>query len=129
MRQCNIYWFVNERQIVERAYITKTPDIQAEYSEFHRILCEKYNKCFPYRQLNKPYYTNKPWFINSLKESIKTKDKLFVVGNKVKNSEKRTACYKAYRNRLYHLVRTAERQYYQDLIMQNKDSIQYIGKD
>ena len=78
---------------------------------------------FPYRKLNEPYYNNKPWLTNALKESIKTKNKLFVARNKGNNSEERTACYKAYRNRLHHLLRTAERQYYQDLIMQHKDNI------
>ena len=78
---------------------------------------------FPYRKQNKPYYNNKPWLTNALKESIKTKNKLFVARNKGNNSEERTAGYKAYRNRLHHLLRTAERQYYQDLIMQHKDNI------
>ena len=123
MRQCNINKFVNEMQIAEWAPVTNKSDTQAAYSEFHKILCEKYNKCFPYRKQNKPYYNNKPWLTNALKESIKTKNKLFVARNKGNNSEERTACYKAYRNRLHHLLRTAERQYYQDLIMQHKDNI------
>ena len=110
-------------QIVEWAHVTNKSDTQAAYSEFHKILCEKYNKCFPYRKPNKPYYNNKPWLTNALKESIKTKNKLFVARNKGDNPEERTACYKAYRNRLHHLLRTAERQYYQDLIMQHKDNI------
>ena len=58
MRQCNINKFVIEMQIVECASVTNKSDTQASYSEFHRILCEKYNKCFPYRKLNKPYYNN-----------------------------------------------------------------------
>ena len=61
-------------QIVEWAPVTNKSDTQAAYSEFHKILCEKYNKCFPYRKLNKPYYNNKPWLTNALKESIKTKN-------------------------------------------------------
>ena len=78
---------------------------------------------FPYRKLNKPSYNNKPWLTNALKESIKTKQFFFVARNKGNNSEERAACYKAYRNRLHHLLGTAERQYYQDLIMQHKDEI------
>ena len=94
MRQFNINKFVNEMQIVEWSPVTNKSDTQAAYSEYHKISCEKYNKCFPYRKLNKPYYKNKPWLTNAHKESIKIKDKLFVVRNKGNNSAERTACYK-----------------------------------
>ena len=123
IRQCNINKFINEMQLVEWDSVTNKTDTQAAYSEFHRILCEKYNKCFPYRKLSQPYYNNKPWLTNALKESIKTKNKLFVNRNKGSNTEERNACYKAYRNRLHHLLRMAERQYYQDLILQHKANI------
>ena len=58
-----------------------------------------------------------------ISESIKTKNKLFVNPNKGSNTEERNACYKAYRNRLHHLLRMTERQYYQDLILQHKANI------
>ena len=54
-------------QIVEWASATNKSDTQAAYSEFHGILCEKYNKCLPYRKPNKPYHNNKPWLTNALK--------------------------------------------------------------
>ena len=54
-------------QILEWAPETNKSDTQAAYSEFLNILCEKYNKCLPYRKLNKPYYINKPWITNALK--------------------------------------------------------------
>ena len=66
MRQCNINKFVNEMQFVEWVSVTNKFDTQAAYSEFHRILCEKY-KCFLYRKLKKPYNNNKPWLTNTLK--------------------------------------------------------------
>ena len=123
MRQGNINKFINEMQIVVWDSVTNNPDTQAAYTEFHRIVSEKYNKYFPYRKLSKPYYNNKPWLTNALKESIKTKNKLFVNRNKGNDTEERNACYKAYRYRLHHILRTAERQYYQDLIMQHKANI------
>ena len=110
-RQGNINKFINEMQLVEWDSVTNKTNTQAAYSEFHRILCEKYNKCFPYRTLSKPYNNNKTWLTIALKESIKTKNKLFVNRNKGSNTEERNACYKAYRNRLHHLLRMAERQY------------------
>ena len=33
-------------QIMEWAPVTNKSDTQAAYSEFHKILCEKYNKFF-----------------------------------------------------------------------------------
>ena len=59
-------------KLVEWDSVTNTPDTQAAYSEFHRIVNEKY-KCFPYRKLSKPYYYNEPWLTNALKKLIKTK--------------------------------------------------------
>ena len=82
MIQGNINKFINEMQLVEWDSVTNTPDTQAVYTEFHRIVSEKYNKCFPYRKLSKPYHNNKPWLTNALKESIKTKNKSFVNRNK-----------------------------------------------
>ena len=123
MRQGNINKFINEMQLVEWDSVNNTPDTQAAYTELHRIVSEKDNKCFPYRKLSKPYYNNKPWLTNALKESIKTKNKLFVNRNKGNDTEERNACYKAYPNRLHHILRTAERQYYQDVIKQHKANI------
>ena len=110
-------------QLVEWDSVTNKTNTQAAYSEFHRILCVKHNKCFPYRNLSKPYYNNKPWHTDALKESIKTKNKPFVNRNTGSNIEERNACYKAYRNRLHHLLRMAERQYYQTWILQQRANI------
>ena len=110
-------------QLTEWDSVTNNTDTQAAYIEFHRILCVKHNKWFPYRKLSKPYYNNKPWLTDALKESIKTKNKLFVKWNKGSNIEERNACYKTYRNGLHHLLRMAERQYYQDWILQHKANI------
>ena len=93
IRQCNVNKFINEMQLVEWDSVTNKTETQAAYSEFHRILCEKYNKCFPYRKLSKPYHNNKPWLTNALKESIKTKNKLSVNRNKGSNTEDKNACY------------------------------------
>ena len=42
---------------------------------------------------------------------------------KVNNSVEKNVYYKAYRNRLHHILRTAERQYYQDLIIKHKNNV------
>ena len=71
MGQYNINKFVNEMQIMEWASVTNKLDTQAACSEFHRILCEKYNKYFQYRKLNKPYYSNKPWLTCNGTEGVR----------------------------------------------------------
>ena len=67
IRQGNINKFINEIQLVAWDSVTNKADTQAAYNGFHRILCEKYYKCFPYRKLSKPYYNNKPWLTNAHK--------------------------------------------------------------
>ena len=54
------------------------------------------------------------------------KNKSFVNSNIGIDTEERNACYKAYRNRLQHILRTAERQYYQDLLIQHEANIKKI---
>ena len=76
MRRSNIDRFGIEMQLVDWNSVTDMSNTQAAYGQFHRILCEKYNKCFPYRKLNKPYFNSKPWLTNGLKESINEKNKL-----------------------------------------------------
>ena len=57
---------------------------------------------------------------NSTKKSIKMKNKLFVNTNKGDDIQQKNVYYKIYRNKLNHLMRTAERNHYQDLIIQHK---------
>ena len=54
-------------------------DPQSAYSKFREIVSSKYNVCFPYRKFTKRYHMSKPWLSAALKQSIKEKNKLFVV--------------------------------------------------
>ena len=57
-------------------------DPQSAYSKFHELVSSKYNVCFPYRKFTKRYHMSKPWLSAALKQSIKEKNKLFVVQKK-----------------------------------------------
>ena len=106
MRRGNINKFINEMQLVEWDSVTNNPDTQAAYNEFHRVVKNT---------INVFHIENWVSHIISIK-SIKTKNKLFVNRNKGNDTEERNACYKAYRNRLHHILHTAVRQYYQESI-------------
>ena len=60
---------------------------------YNQMLTSIYNKCFPFRKYDKPYYNKKPWLTLALKESIKTKNKLYVSSTKGRNKEEKSTQY------------------------------------
>ena len=42
-------------------------DAQSAFSTFHKMLSDVYNKCFPYKKIDEPYYNKKPWLTLGLK--------------------------------------------------------------
>ena len=123
MCHANIVKFREAMSTIDWREILSMSDAQVAYSSFHRILSEKYNNCFPIRKISKRYFDNKPWLTAALKESIKTKNKLYA--NRYKGTDYNERCerYKAYRNKLNHLLRSAERKHYQDLLNEHRCSI------
>ena len=73
--------------------------------------------------MNKPYYNNKPWLTNAMKESIKMKNKLYIIRNKANAPDGSNERYRMYRNKLNHILRSAERKYYQDLLIEHKTNV------
>ena len=65
---------------------------------------------------------SKPWLSAALKQSIKEKNKLFVVLKK-QNDEEKVIYIKKYRNKLNQLIRFAERKHYHDLLIEHKSNI------
>ena len=74
------------------------------------------------------HITKKTWLTLALKESIKTKNKLYVTSTKGSNKKEKSAQYKLYRNRLHHLLRSAERKYYHDLLVEHKSNLKQSWK-
>ena len=64
----------------------------------------------------------------ALKESIKTKNKLYVTSAKGSNKKEKSAQYRLYRNRLHHLLRSVERKYYHDLLVEHKSYLKQSWK-
>ena len=97
---------------------------QLAYSTFHKVISEKYSKCFPLRKSSGNQYTNNnPWLSPAMKESIKVKNKLYINRNKGDNKEEKLASYKLYRNKLNHILRITERKYYQDLLSEHQSNV------
>ena len=122
----NIEKFKEELQNLEWQEIKSERNAQKAYSIFHTILSEKYNKCFPLKKVKKKYYCNKPWLTPVLKQAIKRKNKLYTIANKrhnTGNSKENLEYYKKYRNRLHHILNSAERKYFQDKLLEHKSNI------
>ena len=73
MCHANIVKFKDAMSAIDWREILSMSDAQVACSLFHKIISEKYNKCFPIRKINKRYFNNKPWLTPALKASIKTK--------------------------------------------------------
>ena len=123
MCHANVVKFRDAMSVIDWREILSMRDAQVAYSSFHKIISEKYNKCFPIRKINYRYFNNKPWLTPALKESIKTKNKLYINRYKGIDHNKKCEKYKAYRNKLNHLLRSAERKHYQDLLNEHRCNI------
>ena len=122
-RYSNILKFKESLAEIQWDKILNEKEAQTAYNSFSNILTHEYNRCFPIRKNSKKYCIKKPWLTSALKESIKIKNKLYVSRNRGDDPEQRIAHYKAYRNKLHHLLKAAERQHYQDLLMVHKSNL------
>ena len=80
-----------------------------------------YNESFPVIKTKRKYRNRLPWLTAGLKESIKRKNKLYRISIKHPISYNITL-YREYRNKLNTLIKTEEKNYYQSLILANKNN-------
>ena len=86
---------------------------QTAYNLFQEIFNKVFKSSFPYKKVVKCYKNNLPWLSQGLKNSISIKHKKYNISRKhptpanIKN-------YKKYKNKLGHLLRTSERNYFHD---------------
>ena len=76
-----------------------------------------------HKEINKKYFNNKPWLTAALKESIKTKSKSYNDRYKGTNCDEKCNIYEAYPNKLNHLLQSAERNHYQDLLNEHRSNV------
>jgi hypothetical protein len=102
-----------------RFWRTKT---ESSYTKFHDTFTRHYDSCFPYKPPSTPYKSNLPWLSVGIKKSIITKNKLYNKQLK-RHTPANVTAYKTFRNKLNHLIRLKQRQYYQDQLEQNKTNL------
>ena len=97
-------------------------DPQAAYSSFFHDLHEKYNKCFPLKEVKMNYYNRKPWLSDHLKYCIQRKNELYA---KIKHSGAYylETYYTEYKRILQKSLRQAEKDYYEKIFAENKSNL------
>ena len=73
MKPQNVQRFVTEMDGINWSCVTATNDPQMAFTEFHNIVSQKYNKCFPLRKYTKKYHNTKAWVTPILRECIRVK--------------------------------------------------------
>ena len=107
---------------IDREALYISGNEQESFSRFHSTLLKLFNRHFPKQTVKQKYKTRKWWLSESLKESIKTKNKLYMKWLKV-NTTAKEVTFKNYRNKLNHVQKYAERNHFQDILDKNKHDI------
>ena len=95
---------------------------ESYFSSFMNIFKSIYNEAFPVMKTKRKYRNRLPWLTAGLKESIKRKNKLYRISLKHRTSYNITL-YREYRNKLNTLLKMEEKNYYQSLILANKNNL------
>ena len=113
--QRNKQAFRNALADLDFSEIYSQQTIQSSFSLFHSMIIDTYNKSFPKRKIKIRYHNRKPWLTDALKQSIRTKNKLYMKYLKIKSSHNECK-YKTYRNHLTRVLKCAEKKHYADLL-------------
>ena len=95
---------------------------ESYFSSFMNIFKSIYNEAFPVMKTKRKYRNRLSWLTAGLKESIKRKNKLYRISLKHRTSYNITL-YREYRNKLNTLLKMEEKNYYQSLILANKNNL------
>jgi hypothetical protein len=97
-------------------------DIEVTYNTFINHFMLMYDTACPVVRQSRKRSRDKPWITQGLKISIKHKDKLFKKQLKLP-SQHNIVRYKNYRNSLSTCLKTAEQNFYQDLLRDRHNSV------
>jgi hypothetical protein len=103
-------------------HILSISDCQSAFSYFHANIIAMFNECFPIKVNKSVYSVRKKWLSYGLKNSIKLKNKLYLRYKRSPTTDNHLK-YKVYKNKLTSLIRTAEKNYYDELFKQNKNNL------
>lgn len=105
--------FLIKLRAIDWNSILQLTNCQQAYSMFQEKFNECFNASFPIVKIKIGYKNRKPWLTLGLKESIKVKNKLYVLSLKQSTRENVTK-YKKYKGTLQVLLRRAERDFYNE---------------
>ena len=120
--QRNRLAFSQAIQAIDLSNIYNMPDTQLAFTCFHETIYKLYDKHFPKRRIKTNYSHRKPWLIDGLRQAIKTKNKLYRKNLKVKSCYNEMK-YKTYRNKLRHIWLKQEKNYYAELLQDNRSNM------
>ena len=118
----NLMKYKTEFSEINWASVYDCTDAQSAFTKFTDIHTSIFNKCFPIRPVKKSYRNRLPWLTNGLKISIKNKNNLYKKSLRYPSAYSRKA-YSQHRNILTSQIKKAEKNYYQELIIENKTSM------
>jgi hypothetical protein len=107
--------------------IINETDTQSAYTDFHATITENFENCFPFKKVATNYSNQLPWLTPAIKNSISQKHKLYMKQLKI-NSQSNIATYKKFRNKLNHVLRITEREYYQAKIKEYQSNLRKSWK-
>lgn len=108
--------------------VYSTNNVNKAYELFVEKYLWLYNKNCPIKTMNNRARNNKkPWLTKGISKACKKKNKLYrdFVKYRTANAEKK---YKAYKNKLTSIMRRAKKDYYTNLLIDNKSNIKRMWK-
>ena len=97
-------------------------DPQLSFTIFHTRYLLLYNRFFPLKKVKLGYKTNKPWLTRGIKNSIKTKNKMYIRSLK-HPSFLNEQSYLRYKSKLNYLLRKLERNYIESMLKKHKSNL------
>ena len=123
----NINKFNDRLSKTEWTSVLSASDAQKAYTNFHDIMSNLYNECFPLKEFKLGYLTRKPWLTEGMKRQIKIKNRLYRRYLRSDNLEHHII-YKRFRNVLHNKLHLAEKDHYDKLINDNKHNLKKSWK-
>ena len=125
MKESNYSKFFELSSELEWNNIHAIKECKPAFSFLYKNVKSIYDKAFPLVKLKSGYYNKLPWLTQSLKVSIKTKNKLYKKYYKHRTVFNKRE-YQLYKSRLEKLMKIQEKQYYNDLIENNKNNMKKV---
>ena len=120
--EINISKFKTKLQMTDWGPILATREPQSGYDLFKKEFSKAYDNAFPIKRIKVGYKNRLPWLSQALKNSIKSKNKLYVAYKKQPLPDNLTK-YKTYKSILDKTLKNVERNYYADQLNKNRNDL------